>query len=905
MAFRVTIAVLLTYLFSTTGYAEESIKRAIFEDCDRARTEFAKLPVEQKTALVSFLTRVISLNTQSPSAPEAYAVVPGAQLSPDTKGLSAPRPSELIPSPLWQSMDAKRELRAKKCSLELLQNAGATAISALVPLIATYSDQPLSDEIAVSVEEVVVSVAETANLEGLSLRQEDIDSISRYAFGPRPFLARNIIHEFRQIALLSLLKEVATHDIPKTDELTEYLQTLDPDGSRSLRVLMTLARTLSPEQFNHLRAMLPIPSRDLLLPLVPELLSLASEPLLSRTIVLFLGDACLALNGLPLNVDQQRLLAGIPDVLSIELPIEGVRCLLQSSPPLADKAREMLTSSNTAQRAHAVNLCSEGLQGAPATTRNEAYNILRREALNTESPLWKEYLSSLVGFHDRKKDTLQLIQQILKTSEKLDPQNKQVLHKQAFQILARLKLGTELKQFSRTILHSLRSADPDPYAVELAKLSPTLSSEIFPLATVLPPSKNSITALQVLVAYKTIPIKALPGLVDLVQYPECRNLATEGLLKGPHKTVTSQLRKTSTRLQKGLFRTSLLATLLMLDAITKTELNMLTLDLAGDTDCSVLTTNQGLSCKLSELHNKHPSVEPLVTQAIHRCLAEFSSDQLSELAQCNPSALLRSGDTVRDLLQRSPENSRLLEPMVALAIKHLSQGNDDASNLLTTLLQYGDQKMQIQTLDGLSSLQSLPESVQAAIRSLVSTTTPENPLFTHLAHAASLTPSAQYDWAELVRRAIASASSGNIPKDISDMIPIIPIDVLIAEALPALESENEDKMIGAALVGAALGMKAIPLVSRIWHLRTTRSPKVRYIATLALLKINPLTPDLDDAVKRILANRFFQYAKIMSIDWSHTVAINDLDRATLGVLRNARLAQLLTGTHPPENIENH
>jgi hypothetical protein len=120
------------------------------------------------------------------------------------------------------------------------------------------------------------------------------------------------------------------------------------------------------------------------------------------------------------------------------------------------------------------------------------------------------------------------------------------------------------------------------------------------------------------------------------------------------------------------------------------------------------------------------------------------------------------------------------------------------------------------------------------------------------------------------------------------------VDPVLAEVLPALESDNSDQLVGASLVGGALGTKAIPLVSRLWHLRTMRPPAIRYTAALALLEINPLTPDMHDTLRRILVNRFFDTAVTMPIPWTNTVAVNDLKRGSFGTLRQDRLEKLLS-----------
>jgi hypothetical protein len=85
----------------------------------------------------------------------------------------------------------------------------------------------------------------------------------------------------------------------------------------------------------------------------------------------------------------------------------------------------------------------------------------------------------------------------------------------------------------------------------------------------------------------------------------------------------------------------------------------------------------------------------------------------------------------------------------------------------------------------------------------------------------------------------------------------------------------------------------VPIVSKVWSLREHRAPAVRYSAILALLEINPLTPDLQEHLKRLLVNRYYPWALREPIPWRNTVAVVDLNAASFGTLRTVRLEELL------------
>jgi hypothetical protein len=82
-------------------------------------------------------------------------------------------------------------------------------------------------------------------------------------------------------------------------------------------------------------------------------------------------------------------------------------------------------------------------------------------------------------------------------------------------------------------------------------------------------------------------------------------------------------------------------------------------------------------------------------------------------------------------------------------------------------------------------------------------------------------------------------------------------------------------------------------VSKVWNLRERKSPTVKYAAILALLEINPLTPDLHHGLKAILVNRYYTAAYSRPIQWRQSVAVVDLDKSSFGTLRTVHLERLL------------
>jgi hypothetical protein len=151
----------------------------------------------------------------------------------------------------------------------------------------------------------------------------------------------------------------------------------------------------------------------------------------------------------------------------------------------------------------------------------------------------------------------------------------------------------------------------------------------------------------------------------------------------------------------------------------------------------------------------------------------------------------------------------------------------------------------------------------------------------------------EFAWNKFIRAVIVLPNDDPHHPLALSVIKRIPPEIVLAEISPALDSDSPTRVAGACRVGAALGQLAIPIVSKVWSLRDKRSPEIRYAAVLALLEINPLTPELQDALHGILVNRYYRSARALPIAWRQCVAVVDLNKASFGTLRTVHLDTLL------------
>jgi hypothetical protein len=376
----------------STAHAEDtSIQSLLFADCEKAHESFAKLPPEGKSGLVDYLTRVVGLNTQAPAAPEVFAVLPNG------KGM------EPNPPALWQTTDAKRELRGKRCALELLTIAGPLAFNAVPLLASLYSEQALSDEIAVGIEETAASIAEQAHKNGQAPSDETMDKLMPFLISERPLVTQNFLQEYLSLSLPRVLTHLSAMPQPEASKVIDFLRDVDPDGARAMRGFVELVPRLTTENANRLASYLPFPSKEGAGPLVSDFARLAAEPTHGTNVTALLAKSCVLLGGILLDPALSSTLGRNPLLLrDSHLSEIEQRCLVSSVPSLANSLLPLLTSSQESDQRRALDLLPVAMPRIDTERRNLLFNKIKDVAHQPTSPLRREAIVALSAFTDRR-----------------------------------------------------------------------------------------------------------------------------------------------------------------------------------------------------------------------------------------------------------------------------------------------------------------------------------------------------------------------------------------------------------------------------------------------------------------------------------------------------------------------
>jgi hypothetical protein len=331
--------------------------------------------------------------------------------------------------------------------------------------------------------------------------------------------------------------------------------------------------------------------------------------------------------------------------------------------------------------------------------------------------------------------------------------------------------------------------------------------------------------------------------------------------------------------------------LVALKSASKAESSELAATFANREGCAFVTNHTQTICSLLSTSLSDPVSQTSLKSAVHRCSIEMSSSQLGELSRCAPELVLSASDAINSFLATHGDSARLT-PVVALLTQQ-TPFPSQLTPLLAGFLERGSPETQLALLPLAAQLPGESLEINRAVKTIAQSLGADKPLGLQAIKTLAARGENEFDWSAFIKEVIRLNGKRGVQPQTLEVISLLAPDTVLAEVVPALETDSNEKLVGGSLVGAALGAKAVPIVSRLWHLREARSPLVRYVAILALLQINPLTPDMHQEVTRILVNRYFPIARQLPIKWSHTAAVVDMDRSAFGSLRKERLEELL------------
>lgn len=864
----------------SASYAQDTtLQSALFENCEKATEAFSALSPEAKAGLVDYLTRVVGLNTQAPAAPEAFAVLPNG------------RGMEPNPPALWQTTDAKRELRGKRCALELLTLAGPLAFHAVPQLATLYSEQALSDEIAVGIEETAATIAEQAHRNGQVPTEEVMEKLIVYLTSERALVTQNFLQEYLSLSLPRVLTHLSTLPRTEAEKVVAFLREADPDGSRSIRAFVELVPKLTAENSNRLASYLPFPSKEATAPLVNDFARLASEPTNGPEITSLLGKSCVSLGGILIDPSLSATLGRNPSLLRNTTVSESEqRCLVSSVPSLANSVLPLLTSSQESDQRRALSLLSSAMPLIDGERKNALFLKVKELATQQGGPIRPEALNALGLFTDKRADTYSVLLSVLKSSlaEKQDLRANGVIDATC-QSAATLNTPKEMNRFSGLVIDAIKKGITLPGVMALAGKIDSIEPQIAALIT--PSNVEASTGiLNGLQGRKSLSKGTLSAVVEALRHPAL-SVPAENLLIKQGSSIVPLLRKTLLK-SSTTQRLGILALLEAFGAASKTERTELLNTLVNGNSCEALHARPYAVQSLLQNADTDQALSDLFAERVVSCLCTFESSAGSSITRTSGAVLFARPSAIQTILTNRKQCENLQPDLVALT-EDASLPDAIRAHLITKLLELGDRTTVQKVLASLSRKHPLAEQALPAVRTLADSIREDQQLAYLAVLALARLGDTQFEWSRFVRDTIDMPESNPNFETALEVIKTLSPELVLGEVTPALDSDKPSHVAGACRVGATLGPLAIPIVSKVWNLREKRSPEIKYAAILALLEINPLTPDLHEGLRAILVNRYYADAASRAIKWPQSVAVVDLDKSTFGTLRTVHLERLL------------
>ena len=866
-----------------------SIQEKIFENCEEAQKEVGALPEDDQRALLDFLVRVIGLNTQAPAAPEAFAVMPGGKPG---EGLSSTgsRNIDVSAPALWQTTDAKRELRGKRCALDLLTTSGALAFGITPRLATLYSEQPLSDEIAVGVEEATANIAEQAHRNGQALIEEQIDQLVPHLIADRPLVTQNLLHEYIVLTLPHILTYLSKLPQSDADKIIPFLHEVDPDGSRSMRAFFDLVAKLPAEDANRLAGYLPFPQKDSLAALVVDFAKLSSDDKLGSTITALVGKACASLGTISLDPSVSSLLGRNPGILAQgRLPIDYQTCLVASVPSLAAIVLPWISNGSDDEKRQALTLLPFALPLLDVERKGVVFTKVKTLANDRHSSLSGDAIAAFGEFSDRKSDVVAALGALLKDPATTKERSEESSVAAIWKVLNDMPFSKEYQRISPILLDAFQRDNTPDIAVDVVAKVDSLEPALIKLSANRSASIAS-RALQALQKRKNISKTSLPAIVEALRIPGTARAAEATLLT--HGSSSTPL------LRKALLKTSsssrlgLLALLENFNGASRAERNELASSLISAEGCGAI---EGRSKAIASLINSEldSAMSEKLTRQTLGCLCSIPLEDEKVFLASIPAKLFNSIETLKGAYTTTSQCASLRSSSIEL-IHNEAVALPMRTHLATELLEKGTDAEKIALLTSIKGPSEFTTSILPIMRDLASVDGKGTELSYTAALCLALLGDSDFDWKRFIRSVIELPDYAPHHPLALKIVQKLPSELVLGEVTPALEVESPSKVAGACRVGAALGQLAIPIVSKIWNLRGKRSPEIRYAAVLALLQINPLTPELHGSLRAILVNRYYSSAQLIPVPWRQCVAVVDLDKASFGTLRSVRLDQLLS-----------
>ena len=142
----------------------------------------------------------------------------------------------------------------------------------------------------------------------------------------------------------------------------------------------------------------------------------------------------------------------------------------------------------------------------------------------------------------------------------------------------------------------------------------------------------------------------------------------------------------------------------------------------------------------------------------------------------------------------------------------------ERDSTLVTLLTDASDPIRKRVVELLINRRDSSNELRDALRAIA--TSPglkSSPLYFAAVRTLASIGDSDFAWQAFLEESLELVGRGEYRGQILPIVTLLPPDMVLQVVMPNLEGDASERLVGAAIVGAALGTKAVPIVSRVWH----------------------------------------------------------------------------------------
>ncbi|MCO6431059.1 MAG: HEAT repeat domain-containing protein [Deltaproteobacteria bacterium] len=844
-------AAAIASVLTATAHADLEFKKRVLDNCAEAIAEIETLDQQRRLELIPDLKLLLNLKSSG-----VESLRPESSGSQKIGAVEAPF-SEPGGGDIWKSFQPNRDVRAKRCAVQIIALLSPHSIETLPDLIRLSADHNLPGDFRNIIDQTINSLAVSAAQDRkIEVSGSVMGELLALLKSPHSTKAENAMLEMRERSGEFLLNEIIKPDAELRDRITEALLKIDGTGEIIGAGVLQLLK--SADDGLRRRAILLLGRLEQVFPLsVPALIEHLQDisPEVEEASADALADIYAQGTKLPKIVVSEKHLSDLLNAFTSadsrrrEQLSPALRTLGPLLPSFFSRMSRAMKSDDADLRAAVVELLGK-IEGHATEAGRTVLPALSDQSLNVRI----EAVRAL-GRLKNHQGVVQAFSKVLRTNSKeTDTDAKQRVALEVSLAVAKMGLGESASSLAPSLVEALRYPNVLQGATssELPGLHPAASALISIGRPSIPLLLKHLTSKDLAFKKRAVDIlanvtppqsRAISALAQMLKDPELRPAASEALISFGKPSVPEV--KKIYRSPNATAKTAAAKILLALGEENK-EMYSLVLENSRKEDCH---SKARLPILIPSLGKQ---AESSFSRELIACIEGTppAADYLvSALAAVSPLAPEAQQDLIR-LIQKNETSKRVKVALLEHALDFGMSGSQLVS-LLINLLKEDDKSVQFRVLSIFQSIGASAKEATEELNRFLRANESDQLLANEAVLALMAIDAQSFEFSEYFAKQLASDSYQWAQNSISK-VPVEDRLVILQRGLKELPLDKKHRVVD---VIGEMGAAAIGLAPDILTYTSSADRRLSYSATAALLKIDP-SPALETALRRELLGEF-------------------------------------------------